>query len=226
MKQKLIAFAAAVFLLAACNNEKKADGDKKETSSAESKTEASDTKKDSPSGPPDSAAMAAMEKAWMDFATPSDMHKWMAKSAGTWSSDSVAQWMDPAEPPTYNKASSVEKVIMNGLYMEGEFTSNMMGMPMTGKSLTGYDKAKKKFVTSWIDNMGSGIVRMEGTYDEASKTLNMKGKQSDPVSGGETDIRQEQKWIDDNTYTLTMYGTGHDGKTEQKFMQGTFKRKK
>jgi hypothetical protein len=226
MKQKLIAFAAAVFLLAACNNEKKAEGDNKETASAENKTETSDIKKDAPAGPPDSAAMAAMQKAWMDFATPGDMHKWMAKSAGTWSSDSVAQWMDPAAPPTYNKASSVEKVIMNGLYMEGSFTSNMMGMPMTGKSLTGYDKAKKKFVTSWIDNMGSGIVRMEGTYDEATKTLNMKGKQSDPGTGGESDIRQEQKWIDDNTYVLTMYGTGHDGVSEQKFMQGTFKRKK
>lgn len=109
--------------------------------------------------------------------------------------------------------------------MEGGFSSTMMGMPMTGKSLTGYDNAKKKFVSSWIDNLGSGIVRMEGTYDEATKTLHLKGKQSDPGTGGESDIRQEQKWIDDDTYVLSMYGTGHDGK-EQKFMEGTFKRKK
>ena len=58
------------------------------------------------------------------------------------------------------------------------------------------------------------------------KTLHLKGKQSDPGTGGESDIRQEQKWIDDDTYVLSMYGTGHDGKTEQKFMEGTFKRKK
>lgn len=226
MKQKLIAFAAVALLVAACNNEKKADGDKKDTSVVENKTENGTVKTDVPPGPPDSATQAQMMKAWEDFATPGDMHKWMAKGAGSWSCDSVAQWMDPAAPPTYSKASSNEKMIMNGLYSEGEFSSNMMGMPMTGKSITGYDKVKKKFVSTWIDNMGSGIVRMEGSYDEATKTLNMSGKQSDPGTGGESDIRQEQKWVDDNTYILTMYGTGHDGKTEQKFMQGTFKRKK
>ena len=134
--------------------------------------------------------------------------------------------MAPDAPPSYSKASSVEKVIMDCLYMEGGFSSTMMGMPMTGKSLTGYDNAKKKFVSSWIDNLGSGIVRMEGSYDEATKTLHLKGKQTDPVTGGETDIRQEQKWVDDDTYVLSMYGTGQDGKTEQKFMEGTFKRKK
>jgi hypothetical protein len=85
---------------------------------------------------------------------------------------------------------------------------------------------KKMFVSSWIDNLGSGIVRMEGTYDEATKTLNMKGKQSDPGQNKETDIRQEFKFTDDNTFVMTMYGTGHDGVTEQKFMEGTFKRKK
>lgn len=226
MKQKLFAFFAAAFLFAACNNEKKTDGEKNDTPSTENKMEDTDAKPKAPSGPPDSAAQAAMMKAWQDFATPGDMHKWMAKAAGSWVCDSVAQWMDAGTPPTYNKATSTDKIIMGGLYMEGDFIGNMMGMPMTGKSLTGYDNAKKKFVTSWIDNMGSGIVRMEGTYDEATKTLNMRGKQSDPGTGGESDIRQVQKWIDDNTYVLTMYGTGHDGVSEQKFMEGTFNRKK
>ncbi len=150
----------------------------------------------------------------------------ISRITGAWSCDSVAQWMAPDAPRSYSKASSVEKVIMDGLYMEGDFSSTMMGMPMTGKSLTGYDNAKKKFVSSWIDNLGSGIVRMEGSYDETTKTLHLKGKQSDPGTDGESDIRQEQKWIDDDTYVLSMYGTGHDGKTEQKFMEGTFKRKK
>jgi hypothetical protein len=33
------------------------------------------------------------------------------------------------------------------------------------------------------------------------------------------------KMIDDNTYSMTMYGAGMDGK-EMKFMEGTFKKKK
>jgi hypothetical protein len=167
-----------------------------------------------------------MMEAWMDFAKPAAEHAWMAKYAGTWECDSVKQWMDPSQPPTTAKATEIVTMGMNGLYQMTDFNSTMMGQPMMGHGMMGYDKMKKKFVLSWIDNMGSGIVRMEGSYDDATKTLNMTGKQSDPGRKMETDIRQELKYLDENSYTLAMYGTGHDGKSEQKFMEGTFKRKK
>lgn len=218
MKRMALLLASSALLYISCNS----SSDDKTTTG----TTTADAKKDVPPGPPDSAAMAAMAKAWEDFAKPGDMHAWLGKGAGTWTCDSVASWMMPDAPPTYGKATSTETVVVGGLYMQGDYSGTMMGAPMSGKSLTGYDKMKKKFVSSWIDNMGSGIVRLEGDYDAATKTLNMKGKQSDPGRNAEADIRQEQKWIDDNTYMLTMYGTGPDGKTEQKFMQGTFKRKK
>jgi len=163
-------------------------------------------------------------KAWQDFMTPGPMHKWMASHVGTWEAE-VSQWLDPAAPPTKSKATDVVKMSMNGLYQIADFSSNMMGMPMTGQSTLGYDNAKKKFVLSWIDNLGSGIVVMSGTYDEATKTLELKGKQTDPMTGGDSDIRQVNKYIDDDTYIMTMYGAGMDGK-EVKFMEGTFKRKK
>jgi Protein of unknown function (DUF1579) len=66
---------------------------------------------------------------------------------------------------------------------------------------------------------------MSGTYDEATKTLSLKGTQTDPMTGKDSEIREEMKMIDDNTYTMTMYGAGMDGK-EMKFMEGTFKKKK
>jgi hypothetical protein len=114
---------------------------------------------------------------------------------------------------------------LNGLYQEGKLAGNMMGMPFEGKSITGFDNAKKMFVSTWIDNLGSGIIVMTGSYDDATKTLNLKGTQSNPVTGKDSGIREVMKMIDNNTYTLEMYGDGYDGK-EVKFMEGTFKRKK
>jgi Protein of unknown function (DUF1579) len=163
-------------------------------------------------------------KAWQEFMTPGAMHKWMATHVGTWEAE-VSQWMDPTAAPTKSKATDVVTMSMNGLYQVGNFSSNMMGMPMMGQSTLGYDNAKKMFVMSWIDNLGSGIVYMTGTYDEKTKTLSLKGKQTDPMTGHDSDIRQENKFIDDNTYVMAMYGAGMDGK-EMKFMEGTFKRKK
>lgn len=163
-------------------------------------------------------------KAWQNFMTPGEHHKKLAKEVGTWEAE-VSQWMDPSAPPTKSKATNVVTMAMNGLYQIGNFSSTMMGMPMKGQSTMGYDNAKKMYVMSWIDNLGSGIVQMSGTYDEATKTLNLKGTQTDPMTGGESAIREEIKYIDNDSYTMTMYGAGMDGK-EMKFMEGTFKRKK
>jgi hypothetical protein len=226
MKQKLIALFAAAFFLTACGGSDKKEGDGKEAGTSETTNTPAEEKTTIPALATDSASMAEMMKAWQDFATPGAEHAWMAKSAGTWVCDSVKQWMDPAQPPTTEKATEVVNMGLNGLYQMTEYSSNMMGMPMQGRAIMGFDKVKKKFVLCWIDNLGSGIVNMEGTYDEATKTLNMSGKQSDPGRKMDTDIRQQIVYHDDNSYTMAMYGTGHDGKSEMKFMEGTFKRKK
>ena len=170
------------------------------------------------------AQSAEEMKKYQDYMTPSAMHQWMAKHAGTWEAE-VSTWMDPSAPPSKAKATDVVTMAMNGLFQVGNFSSSMMGMPMTGQSTLGYNNATKMFVLSWIDNFSSGIISMTGTYDEKTKTLSLKGKQTDPISGKDTDIRQENKFIDDDTYTMTMFGAGMDGK-EMKFMEGTFKRKK
>lgn len=221
MKQRLLFIFTATLFLAACGgNDKKEDGTKYVTTSDKTSTA------EIPPAPTDSAGMAAMMKAWQDFATPGAMHKWMEKTNGTWVCDSVSQWgMDPSAPPMKSKAINIQTSFAGGRYVVGKFTGTMMGQPFEGMSTMGYDNGKKMFVNTWVDNMGTGIVHMSGTYDEATKTLNLKGHQTDPMTGKDSDLREEMKMIDDNTYTLSMYGTGMDGK-ESKFMEGIFKKKK
>jgi hypothetical protein len=55
--------------------------------------------------------------------------------------------------------------------------------------------------------------------------LTLKGVQTDPTTGKDSDIREVMKITDDNTFSLEMYGTGMDGK-EMKFMEAIYKRKK
>ncbi len=165
-----------------------------------------------------------MMKAWMEFSTPTDMHKWMEEMNGTWEG-MVLTWMDPAAPPSKEKATNIQTSAMGGRYFIGNFSSNMMGMPFEGMSVMGYDNGRKVFVSTWIDNMGTGLIKMEGSFDQENKVLKLKGKQTDPVTHKETDIREEMKILDGDSYIMTMYGTGLDGK-EMKFMEGTFTRKK
>jgi hypothetical protein len=218
MKKIAVTIISAGILLWSCNNEGKT-----EAPAADVKADTAAKAASAETAPP-TMDSAAMMKAWMDFATPGPMHAWMAKTNGTWEAE-VDQWMAPGAPPVKAKAVNVQTSAIGGRYVLGKYTSTMMGGPFEGMSTMAYDNVKKTFISTWIDNMGTGIVQMSGGYDEASKTLSLKGKQSDPISGKESDIRQDMKIIDDNSYSIAMYGTGPDGK-EMKFMEGIFKRKK
>jgi hypothetical protein len=215
MKPTTLLFLGFLFIVIACKNPNADTSGTTET--------ADTTKTEADAGTVAAPDSAAMMKAWMDFATPGPMHAWMAKSDGTWTGD-VTAWMDPDAPPTKSTSTMTQKMALNGLYQMGDYSGTMMGMPFMGHSILAYDNAKKEFVNTWIDNMGSGIMLMKGNWDEGSKTLSLKGAQTDPFTGKDTEIRQEIKFADDNTQMMTMWGQGMDGK-EMKFMEVSLKRK-
>lgn len=165
----------------------------------------------------------AMMKAWQEFATPGEMHKMMGTWSGTWTVD-VQAWMDPKAPPEKSTATAENKILFSGLYLVGSYTGTMMGSPFEGRSVLAYDNAKKMFVNTWIDNMGSGIVIMTGKWNDKTKTLELSGTQSDPMTGKESPIREDIQVIDANTQKMSLYGPGMD-KKEMKFMEMTMKRK-
>jgi hypothetical protein len=118
-------------------------------------------------------------------------------------------------------------MIMDGRYQQANHSGNMMGMPFEGQSTLGYDNNSKQFISTWIDNAGTGIMVLKGTWDPGSKSMTLTGKMIDPVSGTnrETDIREVFKVVDDNTQTMEMYCPGMDGK-EFKTMEIKYTRSK
>ncbi len=166
----------------------------------------------------DNAAM----KAWQEYMTPGSVHKMLAASNGTWNED-ITMWMTPDAPPTKSTATAETKMIMDGRYQESVSTGSFNGMPFEGRNLLGYDNAKKIFQSSWIDNMGTGIMEMHGTWDEPTKTINFTGTMVDPTSGKDMNVRETFTFVDDNNQLMNMYAT-QDGK-EYKSMEIKFTRK-
>ena len=74
--------------------------------------------------------------------------------------------------------------------------------------------------------MGTGIMKLEGPWDEATKSITLTGKMIDPSAGTakETDIKEIFKIIDDKTQVMEMYGPYYDGK-EYKMMEIKYTRK-
>jgi Protein of unknown function (DUF1579). len=162
-------------------------------------------------------------KAWQEFMTPGEVHKMLAKWDGNWKED-ITMWMQPGAQPTKSTASCVNKMILGGRYQESRHTGDMMGMPFEGISTLGWDNARKMLVNTWIDNMGTGIMYMEGTWDKASGTANLKGKSTDPTTGKEMEIREVFTVVDDDTQKMEMFVTQNG--QEMKTMEIVFTRDK
>ena len=48
---------------------------------------------------------------------------------------------------------------LDGRYIKVDVAGDMPGMgPFTGFGLTGFDNVSKKFVSTWVDNMGTGMM--------------------------------------------------------------------
>ncbi|OIP62069.1 MAG: hypothetical protein AUK34_03980 [Ignavibacteria bacterium CG2_30_36_16] len=164
---------------------------------------------------------ADMMKAWQEYMTPGEMHQMLSNMVGEWNSE-ITMWMDPSQEPTKSTGTSEIKAIFDGRYFQAEHKSTMMNMPMTGYELSGYDNAKKKFFSTWIDNFGTGIMYLEGSYDSDSKTITYKGVSTDPL-GNDVKVRETVNYIDkDNVYfEMFMEQSGQEFKS----MEIKFKRK-
>lgn len=175
------------------------------------------------------AEMTAEQKAKMEkmmaFATPGEAHKVMAPRAGSWDLK-VTFWEEPKSPPQVSNGTSECKPIMDGRYLEETATGNFFGMPFAGKGLSGYDNLKKKYVSTWIDNMGTGVMLSEGTYDAASKTFTYMGEMPDVVKGKYMPAKMTEKWTGPDSYTMEMLAQTPDGKGWWKSMQIDYTRKK
>lgn len=195
-KLNILVSTAALTVLAACNSPKTETHAEEPTHTKDSVTATHEEV------PVDSAAIA---KAWENYSTPGDMHKWMAKSEGKWTAE-MRFSMSPDEPLCPPSTADVEiKMILDGHYQESIFKGKMMGMEFNGREIMAYDNVKKKFVSTFIDNTGTGVMYTEGTYDESSKTIHFTGNIADPLTGKQKDFRQDYKFTDDKNHLLTSY---------------------
>jgi hypothetical protein len=180
-------------------------------------------------GQPSESDMMAM---MMELSKPGDNHKLLAHGVGTWNY-TLKAWMspDPNAAPIETTGTTVVKEALGGRYFIGEHSGKfqmpgpdgkMMDLDFKGISTEGYDNAKKIFVATWIDNMGTSIVYLTGTYDSATKTLTYRGEE-EMIPGTKTKVREVLKITDNDHHMFEWYEDR--GGTEVKTMEISYTRK-
>ena len=173
-------------------------------------------------GKPSAEDMKKMMQQMMELAKLNENHKILGELAGNWNY-TVKMWMDPSASAQESKGTGVRKPIMDGRYYVFDVTGQMempgadgkkQEMTFKGTSIEGYDNAKKKFVSSWVDNMGTGIMMSEGTYDPATKTFSYDSE-VEMMPGMKTKVRETIRIVDKDHHIFEWYENrgGQDVKT-------------
>ena len=183
-----------------------------------------------PTGQPNGADMM---KQMMEMSKLNENHKLLASLDGTWDCN-VKMWMDgdTSKKPEVSKSTAVRKSIMDGRYVIMDVTGKMempgpdgkkKEMTFKGQGTEGYDNVKKKFVGTWIDSMGTGVMMSEGDYDPATKTFTYTGE-IEIMPGMKQKIREVVKITDKDHMDFEYYE--ERGGKEVKTMEINYTRKK
>ena len=145
---------------------------------------------------------------------PGPEHEMLKKKEGTWTTVMKSGGAEFKGMVTY-------KMELGGLWLTGSLESELFGAKFSGRSLESYHAAKKKYVSVWVDSMGTAPVTMEGIYDKEKKMFAMAGE-GPGMDGKMTKYRSEAKMPDADTMMMTMWiGDGKDS-----MFTITYKRKK
>ena len=172
-----------------------------------------------------------MMKQIMELSKLNENHKLLSSLDGNWNY-TIKFWMnpDPNAKPEESKGTAVRKSIMDGRFSIMDVTGKMempgpdgkkKEMTFKGHGIEGYDNVKKKFVGSWIDNMGTGIMFSEGDYDPTTKTFTYTSE-FEAIPGMKQQIREVMKIVDNNHMAFEWYE--NQGGQEQKTMEINYTR--
>lgn len=149
---------------------------------------------------------------------PSPEHARLKENVGKW--DFALKSSDGSE----SKGKAEFKLECGGLWLVSDFNTDFGGMPFQGRGLDGYDPAKKKFVSVWVDSFTPAPMIFEGEFDKTGKVLTMTSNAAGP-DGKPAVWRSVSKIISPDEHTFEMFLTPAGGK-ETSMMVITYKRAK
>lgn len=155
----------------------------------------------------DPAAMQAM----MEGMKPGPHHKELEAMAGKFKYVNKFK-MDPSQDWTTAEGEYEGEMIMDGRYLTFTVKGPMMGSEFVGMGCLGYDNNLGKHVSAWIDNMGTGIMRSEGTCSADHKTITFEGKELDSMTKKVQPYKYTYELKSADEYAMHWWTPGPDGK--------------
>jgi len=167
-------------------------------------------------GGPTAEQMAAMKS----YATPGPEHKALAEMAGSWLVTSEC-WMSPSGPSEKGSGTSTMKPVMDGRFIQEDFSGSLPMGPFHGMGLMGFDNGTGHYQHVWVADTGTGMLYSTG--DVKGDVVSFHGEMWCPLTKAVRKVRFDVKKLSDTERTLEMYAQD-PGQPEFKTMVLQYKR--
>jgi hypothetical protein len=117
-------------------------------------------------------------------------------------------------------------MVMGGRYLKIFYQGTMMGMPFEGMGVHAYNNYLNKYIYTWIDNMGTGIMVSKGTLDKSGKVLTEYAVVDDIFTGEKTKTKSVTTFINPDKWLMEMYMISSQGEFKSLVVTHTRKQSK
>lgn len=147
---------------------------------------------DKPGSAPDADMMKQMMegmKRWIETTKPSKHHEALEPFVGTWET-TFRMSMGPGTPTMETKGVSQVKWIMGKRFLleehKGEMPmpddkGGMVNVPYEGMGTTGYDVYRNMYTGTWLSNLQTNVLTMNGSMQPGSNVIRMFGEMDEPM---------------------------------------------
>ena len=158
------------------------------------------------------AAMSeeAMMAQWQKAMTPAAGHARLMPMVGSWKATTTFT-MAPGAPEQVSKGTSVHRLVLGGRFLEQTYKGTSMGMPFEGIGFTGYDNVQQRYVGTWMDTFGTGVMSCLGVGRPTDEKLDFVAEAIEP-SGNKKVFDTIVRIRNHGHHSYEMWTKGENGK--------------
>ena len=153
---------------------------------------------------------AEMMAQWQAAMTPSAGHARFMPMVGTWRAKTTFT-MAPGGPEEVSGGTSIHRMVLGGRYLEQIYKGTAMQMPFEGIGYTGYDNVQKRYVGTWMDTMGTGLMNSVSVGNPTDERIDFVAEAIEP-SGAKRSFETIVRVQNHGRHSYEMWTTGPNGK--------------
>ncbi len=147
---------------------------------------------------------------WQRMIRPGPEHERLKAEVGTW--DAAVTYVPyPGAAPQTSLATAENRLVLGGRFLRSDFHSEVGDEVFDGIGYVGFDAVQKKYVSTWMDSMGTWILMTTGDWDEHKRSLVLQGTRTDPESGAPRRMRSVTRIVSSDEHVFEMWDELPDG---------------